>query len=340
MKYECLKCSYTTTSKRTYDKHLLSNKHLKPFVSCKYECSTCSFGTDVSSRYAHHCKTDKHIRLCKPTDFVCMCGMTFHSSKALTYHSKECETAEMEPTNDMEPTNEPTTEPTTEPTNEPVIEQEPEQETGDEKMERMIAEAISKLHPQTVNNNTDNSHTNSHNKVFNISVFLNNECSEALDMSAFVESIQVTLEDLQMATVDGVAASVKAVLRREMSKLDVTKRPIHCTDRKRKALFMKEGGVWQKNETNCQPLQDAIDEIGNKSKDRVAEWMRNCTDGDGKINNDYNKAMLATYAQTFWANPMTSAARVKVITDTMNGVYVGGLNVPIMNPMITADKTI
>ena len=97
------------------------------------------------------------------------------------------------------------------------------------------------------NNNTTNSHNNSHNKTFNLQFFLNEECKDALNISEFVSSIKMDLEDLETTGKLGYVEGVSRIINKNLHDLDQTKRPIHCSDVKREVLYIKnEDDQWVK----------------------------------------------------------------------------------------------
>jgi len=350
--FSCESCKYTTDKRGSYNRHCKTVYHLSMMCESTdgdshmkntntvvaivatdtFECAECRYVTSKQSNYHLHCKTARHRRLAVTTNHSCECGVSFHSNNALTFHRKQCI--------DVEPPEPP--EPLPNPQQQPVVATavpSPPTEnmssvvgllaTQNAQLMAQNNELVKLIHdrPVSTNNTTTNNKMNCNNtntNNFNISLYLNNECAEAINLSDFMQRIQVQTCDLQMATVDGVAASVKAIMNREMGKLKLTERPIHCTDRKRKTLFVKEDGEWIKDESHCESIQQIIDMIGDKSQDRVRNWMNDCTDGDGKINNRHNQELLSSYAQTFWGNPLTDAARMKVINEMLSNVPLNG----------------
>jgi len=124
---------------------------------------------------------------------------------------------------------------------------------------------IREMLPCMGNNNTNN---------FSINVFLNETCRDAINMSEFVASLQVHLEDLEYTRDNGLAEGISSMLVNGLRQLDTCKRPIHCTDAKRETLYIKENDGWEKGEgdTGKTPLRSAIGTIADKQRKAIADW--------------------------------------------------------------------
>jgi hypothetical protein len=88
--------------------------------------------------------------------------------------------------------------------------------------------------------NTTNTHTNSHNKAFNLNFFLNEKCKDAMNIMDFVDSIKLQLTDLERVGEFGFVDGISNIIIKNLKELDVTERPIHCTDKKREVLYVKD----------------------------------------------------------------------------------------------------
>ena len=87
---------------------------------------------------------------------------------------------------------------------------------------------------------------NSHNKTFNLNVFLNEDCKDAMNITDFVDSIKFQLADLEHMGKVGYVEGLSNIFIKNLKALDVTKRPVHCTDQKRETIYIKDDGVWTK----------------------------------------------------------------------------------------------
>ena len=150
-------------------------------------------------------------------------------------------------------------------------------------LKNLIIKVIEK-DPTNNNNNTNHSHNtnNSHNKTFNLSVYLNETCKDAIDINDFVKSIQVKLEDLEYTGRVGYVDGVSNIIINSLNSMN-----IHCTDEKREVLYIKNDGEWVK-ETDDKPiLTKAIKTIANENIKAITDWRKeypDCTDANSKKN--------------------------------------------------------
>jgi hypothetical protein len=121
-----------------------------------------------------------------------------------------------------------------------------------------------------VNNNTQNTH-------FNIQMFLNETCKNAMTIQDFVESLKPTLHDLEETGRLGYSEGISRIIINGLKELDVTKRPIHCSDLKRETMFIKNTESWEKETEEKPILLKAIKDIGKKNIMNIKEWQKNNT---------------------------------------------------------------
>ena len=110
------------------------------------------------------------------------------------------------------------------------------------------------------------------NNNFNIQLFLNETCKDAINLSEFVESLKITLEDLDFSKKNGLVRGITDVMIKGLKKLDVTKRPIHCTDTKRDTMYIKDDAKWEKDETH-EKMRNTIIKVANKERESLALWV-------------------------------------------------------------------
>lgn len=156
----------------------------------------------------------------------------------------------------------------------------------------------------TNNNNTMNNshnHTNSHNKTFNLQFFLNETCKDAMNITDFVSSLKLNLQDLEKVGELGYAEGISRMFVRGLNDLEVTKRPIHCTDPKRETLHIKDNDKWEKETTKRDILKHAIKELSNKNIMLLDDWRKEhpgCDEYDNRKNDFYLKMMVETMGPT------------------------------------------
>jgi hypothetical protein len=112
---------------------------------------------------------------------------------------------------------------------------------------------------------------NNNNNRFNINVFLNEQCKDAINMSEFLESIKIQLVDFDFIKDNGLMEGISTAFINGLKQLDTYKRPIHCTDMKRETLYIKDNNEWDKD-TGKEKLKIAINEVAKKHRVSIAEW--------------------------------------------------------------------
>jgi hypothetical protein len=140
--------------------------------------------------------------------------------------------------------------------------------------QQQINAIIPKIGNVTTNNNTT---TNMTNNNFNLNFFLNEKCKDALNISEFIESLKITLEDLQYSRSNGLVQGISNVMIRGLKELDIYKRPIHCTDVKRDTMYIKDKEKWEKDETH-EKLRNTIIKIANKERNAISSWVEHNPD--------------------------------------------------------------
>jgi hypothetical protein len=123
-----------------------------------------------------------------------------------------------------------------------------------------------------VNNTNNNTNTNSHNKTFNLQFFLNETCKNAMNMSDFIETIDVQMNELENIGHNGYVAGMTDIILSRIKDLDVSKRPVHCTDLKRETMYIKDHNEWNKDTTEKSYLRKAISMVSKKNCGKTMEW--------------------------------------------------------------------
>jgi hypothetical protein len=129
-----------------------------------------------------------------------------------------------------------------------------------QEFKNLILEIVKK-DTYTTHNTT---HTNSHNKAFNLNLFLNETCKDAMNISDFVESIQYQLSDLEKMGEIGYVEGLSNIIVKNLNALDVTQRPVHCTDKKRETIYIKDEDKWEKDEEHTK-IRKAIKKVADKN---------------------------------------------------------------------------
>ena len=144
----------------------------------------------------------------------------------------------------------------------------------------MLEKMSDKIGNNTINtiNNINNNISNNVN--YNINVFLNEQCKDAMNLTDFVKNIHCQIQDLEYTGKAGYVAGISKMLIDNLSNLEVTKRPIHCTDVKRKSMYVKKDNEWKKDDKN-EEVRKAINQVANKNIQNIEGWRAKNMDQTG-----------------------------------------------------------
>jgi len=146
----------------------------------------------------------------------------------------------------------------------------------------------------THNTNTTNN-TNSHNKTFNLQFFLNETCKNAMNIMDFVDSLKLQLCDLERMGEIGFVNGMSNIIIKNLQSMDVTERPVHCTDQKREVMYVKDDGKWDKEEETKPKIRKAIKHIAHKNAKLIGEFKEKYPDYKtcaSKISTQYNTMVI------------------------------------------------
>jgi hypothetical protein len=143
--------------------------------------------------------------------------------------------------------------------------------------------------------NTTNNTTNSHNKAFNLNFFLNETCKDAMNIMDFVDSIQLQLSDLENVGKLGYVEGITNIITRNLQALDVTQRPIHCTDKKREIMYIKDENKWEKEDDDKKKIRKAIKRVASKNHRLILKFKEahpDCLKASSNYSDQYNKIII------------------------------------------------
>jgi hypothetical protein len=142
-----------------------------------------------------------------------------------------------------------------------------------------------------VNNNTiNNTNSNNNNKTFNLQFFLNETCKDAMNMKDFIKSLELSLPELEKMGEVGFAEGMSRVFVNRLNSLDITKRPIHCSDVKREIIHIKDDNKWERDNANLDRLRKIIKQLTHKNILKVDDWKKanpGCTEYNSRKNDQY-----------------------------------------------------
>jgi len=149
------------------------------------------------------------------------------------------------------------------------------------------------------NGTISNSHNtistnNSHNKAFNLQFFLNETCKDAMNITDFVESIKLQLSDLENVAEVGYVEGISNIIVKNLKKLDVTQRPVHCTDKKRETMYVKDENTWEKDEENTK-MHRVVKKVTDKNARLILKYKEvhpDCMTYHSRYSDQYNKIIV------------------------------------------------
>jgi hypothetical protein len=144
-------------------------------------------------------------------------------------------------------------------------------------------------------NNTTNTNTNSLNKTFNLQFFLNETCKDAMNIMDFVDSIKLQLSDLENVGKIGYVEGISNIITKNLQALDITQRPIHCADKKREVMYVKDEDKWKKEDEEKKTLRKAIKRVASKNFRLLPKFKEAHPDygkASSKFSDQYNKIII------------------------------------------------
>jgi hypothetical protein len=139
-----------------------------------------------------------------------------------------------------------------------------------QEMMKMI-KSLSEQQVTTTQHITNNNNNNNITNNFNLNIFLNEKCKDALNMSEFIDSLKITLDDLLFSKDNGITRGVTDIMMKRLKELDIYKRPIHCTDIKRDTMYIKDEDKWHKD-NNHNKFKNTIIQVANKERSALQQW--------------------------------------------------------------------
>jgi len=146
---------------------------------------------------------------------------------------------------------------------------------------------------EVIKNGTHN--TNSNNKTFNLQFFLNETCKDAMNIMDFVDSLKIQLSDLENVGKLGFVDGIANIIVKNLQALDVTKRPVHCSDSKREVMYIKDEDKWEKENDEKKKMRKVIKHIAHKNSKMLPEFKAkypDCIHSNSTKSDQYNKIII------------------------------------------------
>jgi hypothetical protein len=246
----CSICDYNTSRKSSFVKHLTTYKHIK--------------FTNVNNSLTKSCETE-------PVFTCSKCNKNYKSRVGLWKHNKVCNTTNV--INEQNDVNENiiNTNKIFELTQETIINI--LKQNSD--FQQMLLEQNKTIIELSKNNSiTNNTTTNSHNKTFNLNMFLNETCKNAMNINEFVDSLQLQISDLENVGEVGYIEGISSIIIKKLNTLDITERPIHCTDKKRETMYIRDENKWEKEDEKKTKMHKMVGRVANKNINLISEFQK------------------------------------------------------------------
>ena len=256
-----------------------------------FECKLCDYITRDKKDYYKHLSTRKHKMVINDNkmvienpqnpanDFNCICGKSYKHNSGYSRHKKTCTYIEEKEENAIVQN----TQNSGGVDNEIVMQLVKNQNdfqnlvvTQMTTQQQQINEIIPKI-GNTMTNSHNNT-TNNNNK-FNMNIYLNEKCKDAMTLSDFIDNLQISDEDFETTRMEGIVSGLTDIFTKELRNLDVRKLPIHCSDIRRETFYIKEENEWVKDDGKKSILSRAIDKAKGKANKFLPVWIddhQNC----------------------------------------------------------------
>ena len=259
--FYCEKCDYTCCKLYNWKKHLVTAKHTQ-------ETNGNILETESGKKWQN-----EQIK-----EFACEnCDKEFKTRSGLWKHNKNCNNEDKKNNEDIK-----------------------NNENDDKELIMMLVKQNSEMLEVIKNgtHNTNNSHnntnTNSHNKTFNLQFFLNETCKDAMNIMDFVDSIKLQLSDLENVGKVGYVEGISNIITTNLKAMDVTQRPVHCADKKREVLYIKDDDKWEKDDEKTK-IRKAIKRVACKNQRLLPKFKEehpDCGKYHSKFSDQYNKIVV------------------------------------------------
>jgi len=266
-KFYCELCDYICSRKHHLNQHFLTQSHKKRVVN----------NVDNSINHTEN-----------PNYFTCSnCNKSYKERSGLWKHKKKCEPDISNNNIDLTDSN----------VILHLIKQNDDFKQILIEQSKTILDQNNKLFEICKNgtSNTNISHVNSHNKTFNLNVFLNETCKDAMNIMDFIDSIKLQLSDLEKVGKNGYVEGISDIITANLKALDVTQRPIHCTDKKREVLYIKDENKWEKEDDEKKKLRKAIKRVASKNQRLLPKFKEahpDCIKAASRFSDQYNKMII------------------------------------------------
>lgn len=322
--FHCVKCDYTCSRKFLFDQHLKTNKHFR-------QCLATAQDPVVISETPPTKKAPAPIYGCN------YCGKTYKQRSGIWRHKAKCELSNKLTSEEMIHNNSKHGDAIN--ILNGKIESSLENTNSDDDLKVLMKQMIGEFNKDSIMKNNmmerikeqnniihemiPKMGNNNNNNRFNINLFLNEKCRDAINMTEFIESLQIHLEDLVYTKNNGLVEGISSLFLNGLKRLDTYKRPIHCSDIKRETLYIKENNEWD-CDNGKEILRSAISNVANRQRKSISEWV---ADNPNWMDSDKGKDEYIQIVQSLMTDLREGQSENKIIKSIAKEIVIdkGGM---------------
>ena len=260
LEYVCEKCHFICFKKFSYDRHLLTRKHKEVTI-----------GDDLGTKKEQKGQMSNNKYCCLN------CDKTYLSRNGLWLHKKKCYILPQKLDDDM------------------LVKMVLDVVKSSSEMQKQNNELQKQVLDIFKNGTMNNSHNHNNNKTFNLQFFLNETCKDAVNIMDFVKDIKINVSDLEDVGKLGYVNGISNIIIKNLKEMDVSKRPVHCSDIKREVLYIKDQDKWEKEDSDKDKFRYAIKHIAHKNIQMIPKWKKENPDytlNDGYSNDQFMQLVM------------------------------------------------
>jgi len=301
-KFICSSCDYKTSKRFNYTKHLLTPKHIKNINSLQKVANDSNenkYNCECGNNYKYIQGLFNHKKICslkKSLNFLEINKKENGKVFILELIKQNQEFKEL------------------------LIQQNKQIQEQNKEHNNLINKFIEREPTQIINTTNNNSTTN---QSFNLNVFLNETCKDAMNVKEFLDNLNPTIDDLENVGEKGFVKGISDIILKGLRGMEINKRPIHCTDIKREVVYLKEDDTWNKDDKDNSKMKELIRKVENKNFNNVFEWQKNHPDIYVLDSPDYMKQNMLIEISCEAVNN-EDRVRGKVLKELLKEIHING----------------
>lgn len=299
--FNCETCKFICSKQSDYNRHIATRKHeMLSNAMCKtestkkspqYHCAKCDFTCTSNCDYERHINTNKHKRRQEKPSTIhsCDCGCSYKHYSSYYRHKKTCTYVPPPPEPKKPETSDHSSEnPDLYAIIQLLIKENQEIRNLFIDQNKTLTELVKNVQPNNSHNN--NTTTNSHNQQnYTINMFLSEKCKDAINMSVLIENVKDKVDMFKIAE-NGYVDGISKLFIDELKSMEVTERPLHCTDERRSTFYVHNNDTWNKDD-DLKDTKQAIGHISQNNLQKCVAWSKNVPEGGSDREEHINKSI-------------------------------------------------